>query len=62
MDAQIEKTINYYDYLYFVQEISKDVNKLQKQSIMLVFDNFSSSICKKKINRKIKNLETLLIS
>ena len=62
MDAQIEKALSYYDYLYFIQEISKDVNKLQKQSIMLVYDNFSSSICKKKINRKIKNLETLLIS
>lgn len=62
MDAQIEKTINYYDYLYFIQEISKDVNKLQKQSIMLVYDNFSSSICKKKIVRKIKNLDRLLIN
>ncbi|MFX0009010.1 MAG: hypothetical protein ACFE9R_01740 [Candidatus Hermodarchaeota archaeon] len=62
MDAQIEKTINYYDFLYFIQEISKDVNKLQKQSILLVYDNFSSSICKKKINRKIKNLDRLLIN
>ena len=62
MDAQIEKSISYYDYLYFIQEISKDVNKLQKESIILVYDNFSSSICKKKIDRKIKNLDRLLIN
>ena len=62
MDAQTEKAVDYYDFLFFIQEVSKDANKLQKQSVMLVYDNFSSSICKNKIEKKIKNLESLLIT
>ncbi|NHJ25157.1 MAG: hypothetical protein EAX89_11305 [Candidatus Lokiarchaeota archaeon] len=62
MDAQIEKNINYYDFLAFVQEISKNVNKIQKQSVTLIYENYNSSICKKRIDNKIKSLEKLLES
>ncbi len=62
MDAQIEKNINYYEFLAFVQEISKNVNKIQKQSVTLIYENYNSVICKKRIDNKIKSLEKLLES
>jgi hypothetical protein len=60
MDAQIEENINYYDFLIFIQEISKKVNSIQQESVKLVYENFNSSIVKRKINLKIKNLDELL--
>ena len=60
MDAQIEKNISYYDFLLFIQEISKKANSIQNQSVTLVFENFDASVCKKKINKKIQNLDRLL--
>ena len=60
MDAEIEKNILYYDFLSFIQEISKNLNSIQKQARTIVYQNYDLCILKKNINKQIADIDKLL--
>jgi len=60
MDAEIEENIGYYEFLNFIQEISKNLNSIQKQAKIIVYQNYDLCILKKNINKQIADIDKLL--
>jgi len=60
MDAEIEKNILYYDFLNFIQEISKNLNSIQRQTKTIVYQNYDFRLLKKNINKQIADIDKLL--
>ena len=60
MDAKVEENVQYYEFLNFVQEISKKTKLIQNNSIKVVFQNFDICIFKNRIEKQIANLDKML--
>ncbi|MFX0059568.1 MAG: hypothetical protein ACFE8J_14825 [Candidatus Heimdallarchaeota archaeon] len=60
MDAKVEENVQYYEFLDFVQEISKKTKSIQKNSIIVVFRNFDAKIFRTKIEKQIANIDKML--
>lgn len=60
MDAEIEKNVLYYDFLAFVQDISKKLNSIQNQARITVYQNYDLRVFKKGLNKQIEDIDKLL--
>ncbi|MFX0177235.1 MAG: hypothetical protein ACFE85_13535 [Candidatus Hodarchaeota archaeon] len=60
MDAKVEENVQYYEFLDFVQEISKKTKLIQKNSIIVVFRNFDAKIFRNRIEKQIANIDKML--
>lgn len=60
MDARVEENVQYYEFLNFVQEMSKKTKSLQSNSIKVVFQNFDVCIFKNRIEKQIAKLDKML--
>jgi len=57
MDSKIEENVQYYEFLNFVQEISKKAKSIQSNSIKVVFQNFGF---RNRIEKQIAELDKML--
>ncbi|MFW9938954.1 MAG: hypothetical protein ACFFD5_15010 [Candidatus Thorarchaeota archaeon] len=57
MDSKIENNVQYYEFLNFVQEISKKAKSIQNNSIKVVFQNFGF---RNRIEKQIAELDKRL--
>lgn len=57
MDSKIEDNVQYYEFLNFVQEISKKAKTIQNNSIKVVFQNFGF---RNRIEKQIAELDKRL--
>ncbi|MFX1588620.1 MAG: hypothetical protein ACFFC1_10720 [Promethearchaeota archaeon] len=57
MDSKIEDNVQYYEFLNFVQEISKKAKSIQNNSIKVVFQNFGF---RNRIEKQIAELDKRL--
>jgi hypothetical protein len=60
MDAKVQEKVRYYEFLAFVQDISKKTKSIQNNSIKVVFQNFDSLILRNRLEKQIANLDQLL--
>jgi len=60
MDAEIEKNVLYYNFLAFVQDVSKKLNSIQNQARITVYQNYDLRVFKKGLNKQIKDIDKLL--
>jgi len=60
MSANIEKNLDYYNFLSTIQLVSKNTRSVQMTTIKCVFENYDVDITKKKINAKISRIDSLL--
>ncbi|MFX1357413.1 MAG: hypothetical protein ACFFA8_08995 [Promethearchaeota archaeon] len=57
MDSKIEDNVQYYEFLNFIQEISKKAKSIQNNSIKVVFQNFGF---RNRIEKQIAELDKRL--
>lgn len=57
MDSKVEENVQYYEFLNFVQEISKKAKSIQNNSIKVVFQNFGF---RNRIEKQIAELDKRL--
>ena len=60
MDAEIEKNVLYYNFLAFVQDVSKKLNSIQNQARITVYQNYDLRVFKKGLNKQIEDIDKLL--
>jgi hypothetical protein len=61
MEAKIKIDTSYYDFLNFVQDVSKKSNSIQRSLIRRIYENYDIRKVKNDLDRKIARIDRLLI-
>lgn len=61
MEARIKIDTNYYDFLNFVHDISKNSNSIQRNIIKRIYENYDIHKIKNDLDKQIARIDRLLI-
>ncbi len=61
MGELIENHVDYYEFLSVIHEISKKSQSIQKGYIKKVYQNYDSSLYRKKLEKQIAELDELIV-
>ncbi|MFX0042569.1 MAG: hypothetical protein ACFE8L_06630 [Candidatus Hodarchaeota archaeon] len=61
MEAKVKIDTNYYDFLIFVQDVSKKSNSIQRSLIKRIYENYDIQKVKNDLDKKIARIDRLLI-
>lgn len=61
MEARVKINTSYYEFLNFIQDISKNSNSIQKSIIKRIYENYDIYKVKNDLDKKIAKLDSLLI-
>jgi len=61
MEAKVKIDTSYYDFLNFVQDVSKKSNSIQRSLIRRIYENYDIHKVKNDLDKKIARIDRLLI-
>jgi len=61
MEAKVKLDTSYYEFLNFIQEVSKNSNSIQRSLIKKIYENYDIHKVKNDLDKKIVRIDRLLI-
>jgi len=61
MNESVENNVDYYEFLSIIHEISNKSQSIQKDYIKKVYENYDSRLYRKKLEKKIAELDKLIL-
>ncbi|MFX1320236.1 MAG: hypothetical protein ACFFAQ_01200 [Promethearchaeota archaeon] len=61
MEAKVKIDTTYYEFLNFIQEVSKNSTSIQRSLIKRIYENYDIHKVKNDLDRKIAKIDRLLI-
>jgi len=61
MEAKVKIDTSYYDFLNFIQDVSKKTNSIQRSLIRRIYENYDIHKVKNDLDKKIARIDRLLI-
>ena len=61
MEAKVKLDTSYYEFLNFIQEVSKNSNSIQRSLIKIIYENYDINKVKNDLDKKITRIDRLLI-
>jgi len=61
MEAKVKLDTSYYEFLNFIQEVSKNSNSIQRSLIKRIYENYDINKVKNDLDKKITRIDRLLI-
>lgn len=61
MEAKVKIDTSYYEFLNFIQEVSKNSNSIQRSLIKIIYENYDINKVKNDLDKKITRIDRLLI-
>ncbi len=62
MEAKVKLDTSYYEFLNFIQEVSKNSNSIQRSLIKRIYENYDIHNVKNDLDKKIARIDRLLIN
>ncbi len=61
MEAKVKIDTSYYEFLNFIQDVSKNSNSIQRSLIKRIYENYDIHKVKNDLDKKIARIDRLLI-
>ena len=61
MEAKVKIDTSYYDFLNFIQDVSKNSKSIQRSLIKRIYENYDIHKVKNDLDKKIARIDRLLI-